>query len=222
MLKKRDTDRLCQTFLFRGCDPAAVLSPLDPGEIRLQRYGAGEVIYTADSFSREIGILLSGRVRVTKSSGLVVSELMAGDLFGAAAIYSTGEEYVSTLTVRQPARVLFLSEAAVKRLVEEDPRIRRNYLEYLTERIRFLSAKVETLTRDSSSAKLRGYLLRHADPDGLVRPILSMTELAARLNISRASLYRELDLLIDAHLLVKEGKQLRVLQPDRLEDTKGE
>ncbi len=222
MLTKRDYERLESTFLFQNCDPKALLSSLPPDGFRLDRFDKDEVIYSAQSFRREIGILLSGRVTVTKRSGLIVSELLPGDLFGAAAIYTDQEEYVSTLTVRSRAKVLFLSRFAVEMLVDTDKTVRQNYLTYLTGRIRFLSAKIEALTQDSSAAKLRAYLLRHMDEDGKVTPELSMTELAARLNMGRASLYRELNPLLSQNIVSKEGKKITVLQPGKLQDTKGD
>ena len=107
-------------------------------------------------------------------------------------------------------------------LVDSDKTVRQNYLTYLTGRIRFLSAKIEALTQDSSAAKLRAYLLRHMDEDGKVTPELSMTELAARLNMGRASLYRELNPLLSQNIVSKEGKKITVLQPGKLQDTKGD
>ena len=55
--------------------------------VRWEDFSSGAEIYRPDRFRRCLGLLLSGRVLVTKGS-LTVSTLEPGDLFGAAALYN--------------------------------------------------------------------------------------------------------------------------------------
>lgn len=217
MLTQQEQRILSSTFLFAGCGPEE-LAPL-PEEIRgeKRRYAKGGVIFSPDHFQKELGILLSGRVLVTKGDGdLVVSELETGDLFGAGAMFNEESEYVSTLTARTPCEILFFSQEAVQALIDRSPRIRYNYIRYLSCRIRFLSGKIDALIQGSGEKKLSSYLLRLMDGGGRVNPGCSMTELASRLNISRASLYRELQKLEVRGVLVREGKNIMIQKPEVL------
>ena len=47
-------------------------------------------------------------------------------------------------------------------------------------------------------------------------PTISMTELAGRLNIGRASLYRVMDRMVDDGIIERSGKTIFVKHPDRL------
>ncbi len=201
------------TFLFRGLE-AEEIDRLLGGQAQIAAYRKGEVIYSPFSFRRELGILLRGNLTVTKGS-LTVSELGVGDLFGAAALFTDEELYVSTLTAARRCEVLFLSQRTVSRLIDESAPVRENYLRYLAQRIRFLSAKVDALSSGSGERKLSGFLLTNAGEDGVIT-VKSLTDLASRLGVARATLYRELDKLMDAGVIAKSGKTITVLKPESL------
>lgn len=205
---------LAGTFLFRGLTKPEIASALEERGAEKRAYARGEVIYSPAQFRRELGILLKGALTVTKGA-LTVSELTAGDLFGAAALYTDEARYVSTLTARTASEVLFLSQESVSGLIDTSRLIRENYLRYLAQRIRFLSAKVDALSVGTGERKLAAYLLRHTDETGRLT-VRSMTELASTLGIGRASLYRELAKLRDAGLIEHTGKTIHVLKPELL------
>lgn len=211
---EQELELLCGTFLFRGMDAGAVASALGSCGCERRSYGKGAVIYSPDSFRRELGIILRGDLTVTKGA-LTVSRLGPGDLFGAAALYTDEERYVSTLTARTGSEVLFLSQEAVSRLIDSSALIRENYLRYLAQRIRFLSAKVDSLSGGSGQRKLTAYILRNADSRGILT-VRSMTELASTLGIGRASLYRELAKLAGTGLIEHSGKTITLLKPELL------
>lgn len=214
MINATETERLAGTFFFRGIPPEDIGALLDRAGAQVREYGRGQVIYSPEDFRRELGFILRGAVTVTKGA-LTVSELTAGELFGAAALFTDEEKYVSTLTVRAPCRVLFLSQTAVASLIDTEPVIRENYIRYLAQRIRFLSAKVDALSSGSGERKLSDYLLKNAGDSGRVT-VRSMTDLASRLGMGRASLYRELSKLTEAGIIARSGKTVTLLKPESL------
>lgn len=200
------------TFLFRGLTAAELSKALEACRFERRVYPKGAVIYSPESFRRELGVLLRGVLTVTKGT-LTVSELGPGELFGAAALFTDEERYVSTLTARSAAEVLFLSQESVSRLIDLSAVIRENYLRYLAQRIRFLSAKVDALSAGTGERKLTAYILRNSDAKGRLT-VRSMTELASTLGIGRASLYRELSKLTEAGLIEHSGKTILLLEPE--------
>ena len=204
---------LQETFLFAGISREEVIAILTalPGTPRT--YRRDEAIFTPGRFERALGIVLEGRILVTKGDGaLTVSELKRGDLFGAATLFNGEETYVSTLTARTAARVLFLPLATVETLLEENPVIRMNYIRYLSGRIRFLSGRLDGMIRRMGENRLLSYLDDNAAPDGTVQLNVTMKELASRMNMSRATLYRELDRLTESGLIAREGHAIRVVR----------
>ncbi len=217
MLSQEELDVLRSTFLF--CDYSGEEFAALSRRLRFvcADFRKGEQIFSPESFRKELGVLLSGRVQVTKGSGdLVVSNLTVGDLFGAAAIFNEEAEYVSTLTAKTPCRVLFFPQKEFQALLDQEARVRWNYIRYLSGRIRFLSGKVDSLIQGTGEKKLSSYLLHHIGERGVVRLDCSMTELAARLKIGRASLYRELNKLEEQGLISRRGKEITIVDSGQL------
>jgi len=213
-LTPQERDSLLSCPLFRGVEPAE-LAPLWTGDgVILQGFEPGERVYTPRHFQRRLGVLLSGQLQVTKGE-LSVSELTPGDLFGAAALYSDGGEFATTITARRESRCLLLEQRTVDRLLAEHVRIRENYLRYLTDRIRFLSGRMQSLAQPGAEGKLARYLLANGASGQMTCPA---TELAHRLGISRASLYRAFEALEASGLITRTGKTILISDPAGLED----
>ena len=200
-LSEQERALLGRCPLFLGAEDALLRRlPALPG-VTLESFAAGDLLYGPSQFRRSLGVLLAGQVQVTNGS-LSVSLLRAGELFGAV------------LTARSPCRVLFLPQETLDRLLGEEPLLRRNYLRYLTGRVRFLSGRLRSVAQTGAEGKLARYLLTLPSGEPLR---LSATDLAKRLGISRASLYRAFQALEDARLIRREGKSMYVLDPAGLE-----
>lgn len=214
MDSRESTERtlLAGTFLFRDAPREAVeLARTDPRALR-RRAARGEVLYDPRHFQRSLGVVLEGRIQVNKGP-LIMSVLGPGELFGAAALFNDRPDYATTLTARTNCRILFLPQEDVDRLLGEEPLLRRNYLRYLSGRIRFLSGRLGALAQTGAEGKLARYLLSSGEPS-VHAPA---TDLAKRLGLSRASLYRAFEALESAGLIRREGKTVFVLDRGGLE-----
>ena len=198
---------------FRGASESLLRHVLALPDISREEFLPGEIVYQPHQFRRCLGFLLSGQVQVTNEA-LSVSVLQAGELFGAAALYNSTPDYATTLTARTPCRILFLPQEDVDGLLEQEPLLRRNYLCYLSDRIRFLSARLQAVAQTGAEGKLARYLLSSRGSAPLRS---SATDLARRLGLSRASLYRAFDALEEAGLIRREGKTVYILNADGLE-----
>ena len=197
-LTSRELEVLGNCPLLRGVFPDRLRQAAGAGN-RVE-YPAGETVYCPDHFLRSLGVLLSGELQVTKGT-LSVSRLEPGDLFGAAALYSDAPEFATT------SCCLLLGQPVVDDLLAEDALVRNNYLRYLTGRIRFLSARLQSLSQHGVEGKLARYLLTNQRGQELVCPA---TELAGRLGVSRASLYRAFQALEDAGLILRRGQSIQI------------
>ena len=201
-LTSRELEVLGNCPLLRGVSPDRLRQAAGAGS-RVE-YPAGETVYCPDHFLRSLGVLLSGELQVTKGT-LSVSRLEPGDLF--AALYSDAPEFATTITARRPSCCLLLGQPVVDDLLAEDALVRNNYLRYLTGRIRFLSARLQSLSQHGVEGKLARYLLTNQRGQELVCPA---TELAGRLGVSRASLYRAFQALEDAGLILRRGQSIQI------------
>ena len=211
-LSQEEFLRLGRCPFFRGADASLLQRMIALPGVTVEEAQTGETVYQPHRFRRCLGVLLSGQAGVSNAA-LSVSVLEAGELFGAAALYNDLPDYATTITARTPCRILFLPQEDVDRLLGEEVLIRRNYLRYLSGRIRFLSGRLQAVAQTGAEGKLARYLL--ASEEACVHT--AATDLARRLGLSRASLYRAFETLEKAGLIRREGKMVYVLDRSGLE-----
>ena len=204
-IKQRSVLR--NSFLFREVPEIGVDWAL--AQSRTERAPRGEVLYTSCRFQRSLGVVLSGKVRVTRGD-LLVDVLEPGAWFGAAALFNEREDYPTTLTALADCEVLFLSQETVAELMERWPRAGINYVHYLSGRICFLSDRLNSLAAGSAEEKVEQFLRRSADANGVV--CVPATAVARALGLGRASVYRAFDILEERGVLTRDHKKF-VIKP---------
>jgi CRP-like cAMP-binding protein len=116
----------------------------------------------------------------------------------------------SSITARQECRIIYISEEDFKEIIYRFPAVAFNYIQFLTDRIRFLNRKIDTFSAGSTEGKIYEFLLSVCDGDGVVKKNLSMAEIARRLKIGRSSLYRGIDSLEEKGLITRENQTFKV------------
>lgn len=209
-LNGTETELVLKTELFRGSPPGVLTRILAVSDCTAAEYEKNEVVYDKTNFSRSLGIVLEGRLRVTKENAdkrsIVMSTLQRGAMFGAAALFNSEPEYATKITAIEHSRVLFLPQRLIKRMIEREPEIAENYIRYLSERILFLNRKIYFLTAGTAEQRLAGFLLDNLAVGEFSEMPMTMHRLADALNMSRASLYRAFDELTASGAVSKKGK----------------
>ncbi|MFR7757756.1 MAG: Crp/Fnr family transcriptional regulator [Christensenellales bacterium] len=209
-LNEIETELVSKTELFRGSPPSVLTRILAVSDCTAAEYEKNEVVYDKTNFYRSLGIVLEGRLRVTKENAdkrpIVMSTLQRGAMFGAAALFNSEPEYATKITAIERSRVLFLPQRLIKRMIEREPDIAENYIRYLSERILFLNRKIYFLTAGTAEQRLAGFLLDNLAVGEFSEMPMPMHRLADALNMSRASLYRAFDELTASGAVSKQGK----------------
>lgn len=215
-----DFDLIMRTELFRGTAEGSLQRILNVSGYELERYGKDDIVYSPTDFRRSLGILLDGSLRVTKENAdgkeIVMSTLFKGDMFGAAALFNGEHEYQTKLTAVEDCRIIFFSQRIIMRLIEKETKIAENYIRYLSERIVFLNKKIYFLTSGTAEQRLSSFLLNNLSKYDFGMLPMPMTEIAASLNISRASLYRALDTITESGAVEKKGRLMRIADEGKL------
>lgn len=163
----------------------------------------------------ELGVLEKGSGRVLRCGAMgekvTMRSLSAADVFGAASMFGQWEEGMSSVIAMSDSVVYYLSEAALKELIEKIPKVAINYIEFLAGRIRFLNLKVDTFSAKGAEKKLLEYLISLADENGEAELSVSMTELSRRLKIGRTSLYRAFSTLTEQKIIQKDKNIIKIL-----------
>ena len=91
-----------------------------------------------------------------------------------------------------------------------------NYFCYLTERIHFLTGRIESIASPTVADKLLNYLAQNAE-NGAVGIPHGYNRLASTLSVSRASLYRVMDELEREGRIAREGKRILIKEVNHKE-----
>ena len=179
------------------------------GEVCL--YAKGERIWSdAADYRRALGLVLDGTAQVMKER-MLLSVHRQGDYFGLVTLYAPVGYYATEIAALTPCRVLFLGRDAVDGILRAYPQAALQLIAYLSERVYYLNARLDTVIAGSAARRLECHLRAGAVMDGegrLVCPVPSRTALAKTLGMGRASLYRALDELTRQGLIEKEGNDI--------------
>lgn len=219
-LSEFDFETVMHSKLFRGT-AESVLNKMSAGsDCEMKFYNKGDSIFSTKNFSRSVGIILEGSARVLKENDdgheFILNTLNVGDVFGAAALFNDEKEYVSKIYAAEYCRAIFFSERLILRGIERDLSLAENYISYLSDRIVFLNRIIHFLISGSAQQRLANFFIENLSEDDF-RPLpLNMTQLSSQLNISRASLYRVLDLLINSGAVSRNGKEYKISDISKL------
>lgn len=165
----------------------------------------GDTILSPEREVSTMGMILTGSAAVKKGRA-VINTLVPGDIFGAVTLFSDEPCPATEITAKVECSAIFFDRVAIQSLITSDPNAAVGFAAYLSARIHFLTRRIEALTAGDCASKLLSYLLER-EQDGVVE-IQSCAELARRLDVGRASLYRALDTLEASGDIRRESKKI--------------
>lgn len=196
-------------FLFQGVDIRTTEAQYPFLEAcAFSTFSEDEIIQCAEHPLQAMAVMIEGKASVLSDAsdqGVCLRFLQAGDVFGVAGIYGCQEmQYETIIRANSTCTIFMLPAPIVQKLILHSPAIAENYIRFLSDRIRFLNKKISVFTAGTAEAKLAMYLLSlPIQEDGSVLIPVSMSGVAASLNMGRASLYRALDSLEENGVLTK-------------------
>ena len=203
--------------LFKGCNEQDVRRFLEESGVTVRCFTGGEII-PADARINCWSIVLHGSVRIysgkDSGSALLINVIGPGDPFDIASLAGcTDRPAMSEAKTAGKCRIAFVGDMDALRLTSDYPAVAANCMAFFCERIRFLNRKLHTLSRGTAEQKLADFLLGEfrAEDGRATVTVKSCVELAVRLNLSRASLYRALGILEDSGRISRRGKQIELL-----------
>ena len=210
-------DTLAATPLFAGLDHAQISALLGQA-LQPTSYPRGAVLFSPTDYAPSLAIVLRGSALVyrvgTDGHRVLMSRLTPGSVFGMASLFYEEGGFPTEIQAEKACEVLFLPKAWVEDAFARQPRLSRNYITLLSERIHFLNRRLDTLAGDDLPARLLRMLstLSGDTPaDEAFTLPFSLSQLAEMLGVGRATLYRALDALEAAKAIRRDGKTIEIL-----------
>ncbi len=212
MLSQTEQNILMEHPLFCDVPHEWIVQALELTTDCVGSYRSGELIRTHG----RIGFVILGKLSVhttDPSRKALLRILSKGDVFGLAGAFSDESE-MSKIYADGTCRCVFFSQESISLLLEKSEVFRRNYIGFLSNRIRFLNQKIAYLTAGSAERRLALYLLSFGQQE--IELSDSISALSDLLNLGRASLYRAFDKLCEDGYLLKNRKKLTILNSDAM------
>lgn len=193
-------NQLRNSFLFQHIDEKSLNDLWRRLVYTVGVYSKGKYInnHNNDPLKKKVGIIIKGRIEVRKELAtgkrIIMSQLKVGDMFGMVALFNEEDTQVTSLIAKLQTAVLFIGEEELMKLFGSNQQILKNYLSYINQRICLLNQRIECFSHEPINERVSQYfeqgdLFGKNSEDHL---ILTKSELADYLGISRPSLYRVL------------------------------
>jgi CRP/FNR family transcriptional regulator, dissimilatory nitrate respiration regulator len=222
-------DTLRYSPLFKSIDSRGLNTMLDCLKPELRSYRQREIIALRGQTFIGIGIILNGRLAVTRetySGNRVILEILStGDIFGEVVAFSGGSSWPVTVISQENSLVLFLSPEKItgncSNTCISHTILIKNMLTILSSKAMMLNRKIEQFSYRSVRGKVSSYLLelsRYANNTAVTIP-MKRHELADYLAVPRPSLSRELGAMRDAGIIEFNGHSVKIKKMLVLEDS---
>ena len=194
-------------FLLKGCADEVKRQFFSDPRISLREFAGGEMIQSG-AFTPFLGQIVSGTViveRLCEGKNTVMRTMGQGDVFGVATLFGANE-YVTRIRARSCSRIYIYPRELVEELIKSDSTAALNYITFLSEKVRYLNSRIDLYTAGSARERVEGYLRSLCDKNGEAVLPVSLSALAGRLDIGRASLYRAIDALVRDGVIAETEK----------------
>ena len=205
--------------LFRGASKESIDYAIDCSSV--SECKKGERI---ESESSCLFIILSGTasvVGISKTQTVILNTLKKGRVFGMASLF--GEKCGTTAIVAGESCVYaVITQEVIEELLKRDIGFTKNYICFLSDKIRFLNKKIAFFTSGKTEKKLAGYLLSLPLENNEIRLEMNMSSLAKNLDMGRASLYRAFDALEENGFIKRTNNIVKITSPEEFRKIYGE
>ncbi|MDT8441509.1 MAG: Crp/Fnr family transcriptional regulator [Desulfuromonadales bacterium] len=189
---------------------------------RVREHPRGDLLFSEGERAAGFYVVIDGKVKIYKLSAegkeRILHIVAAGGTFAEAAIFGDGRypAYAETL---QKAHLLFLPRESFLGLLLENGRIAVNMIAGLSRFLRQFALQIEELTFKDVPSRLARYLLDLSrGKNGQVELPISKSQLASNLGTVSETLSRTLRKLSDDELIRVRGKEVSILDVERLEE----
>ena len=184
---------------------------------RTAKFRAGQIISDSMHGLSGVGVVENGRVDIyavaLDGRDVQLNSIGAGECFGICNLL-VAEPLQTVLRCAEETTVRFWEKEALVAAMRGDAALA---MALCNAKIQFLLSRIEMLTMQSCRGKVLAFLLAEKREDGVILLRGTRDELASRLSVSRAALYRELSALQSGGYLEVGESRLRVLNTSALE-----
>ncbi|MBQ4101111.1 MAG: Crp/Fnr family transcriptional regulator [Oscillospiraceae bacterium] len=206
--------------LFMNCDIDQIRGIIDRYGY-FEKFAKNQYIFDKNSTNHRLCILISGEVvvvRKTADKEVILNNISQNMMFGFASLFAGNEGFVSDVRASKNSVILSFDEDNLTSILKDNFNICKNYIAYLTRRVRFLNSKINSFTEPSPEIRVARFIYDEYSKSGCLKIYSNATKIADSLNISRQTLYRAFDILETEQIIKKQYKFIEIINLNLLED----
>jgi len=210
--------------LFKDVETSILRELLEEISYKKSNYKKNDVI----AFDGDVVIgqylMLRGSVRgeMTNYAGKVVKieDIEGNKLLAPAFLFGADNHYPVDIIANMDTECVFITKTSFSKLLQMNPVVQNNFLDIIAGKAQFLSNKIKFLTLQPIKGKIADYLLRRTKRSLLNTIDLpySQEKLADLFGVTRPALTRALRELDQSKIICAKGKQVCVLDREKLKD----
>lgn len=193
-----------------------------------KKYNKGDIILLEDDSGTALFIIISGKVKVFRSSGdgkeVILTILNADDFFGEMAILD-GQKRSATVAAIEPSEVFMIQRDDFINLLHAHPEISIALLQELTRRLRNADMKIKSLSLKDAEGKVATVILQLADDVGKIKQgkveidkLPLQQDLANMAGTSRETISRTLHSFAKKGLIEMDGNKLVITDYEKFKE----
>lgn len=212
---------LTQCPVFRGVPENEIEGLLNKIHFQVKKFNKEDIIAIAGEEVKALYIIVSGSARgeMINYSGktIKIEDIEAPKPLASAFLFGKENKYPVTVTANNKLTVLAVPVPEFLKLLQEDTRILRNYLNSISTRAQFLSQKIQFLSFKSIKEKIAHFLLQLAgEKFHSIELRHTQQQLSDMFGVTRPSFARVLGEMQQDGLIKIEKKTVTLVNKEKL------
>ena len=192
--------------------------PFDISDFTKIEYKKNEIIKNEGDICNQIGFILSGSINISNinwnNKEFNFQHFNEGDLFGEMLIFSENNFYPGTIYATSNCTILYISKPKFLNKLAKDTSFSDYYFSYTSNKFIQLQTRIKILSQPSIEDKFLYYLKTQIQRHNTNKiKIKSITKLAEYLNVTRPSLSRTINILINENKIQVINKIYSIKNP---------
>ncbi len=214
-------EELAKTVIFKGLNLQDIEGLLKDKIFRINKYNKDEYIAYNDDICNNLLILLEGSVRgdMTDFSGktIKIEDIKAPGPIASAFIFGRNNKFPVDVIANEHTTVLILPKESLIRIITQDERVLKNFLNIISTRAQFLSSKIKFLSFKTIKGKIAHYILELSgkNEQHVILP-KTQTELAEFFGVTRPSLARAILEMERDGIIIADRKKIVIKDRKKL------
>ncbi|MGM0432587.1 MAG: Crp/Fnr family transcriptional regulator [Spirochaetota bacterium] len=218
-------EKLIDCPLFSTFTAEELRTLLSPSGCTFRAYPSGSIIMSQGERYTDLYVLLEGQVSAKfyefSGKSMLVETLNAPDPIALAIIFADVNYLPVTTEADSDVKVAVIKKKALINLMQSSSELLSRYLREMGSKVVFLAEKMRLAEMASLRQKIADFLLRMRDQynrNDFQLPY-SREKLAELLGSARPSLSRELSRMAEDSIIAVDGRHVRILDPESLQDS---